>query len=104
MERSPALRICHAGALKAVLANEIVPAFRDANGCDVELHGGQSVRLANELRRGTLVADLFLSADAQVNALLAGPQNGDLIDSAELLAATDPVSYTHLTLPMILRV
>lgn len=91
MERSATLRVCHAGALKAVLGNEIAPAFKDASGCDVELHGGQSVRLANELRRGTLVADLFLSADAQVNALLGGPENGDLVDSSELLAATDLV-------------
>jgi molybdate/tungstate transport system substrate-binding protein len=91
MERSAAVRVCHAGALKAVLGCEIVPAFMDTSGCRVELHGGQSVRLANELRRGTLVADLFLSADAQVNALLAGPENGDLVESSLPLAATDLV-------------
>jgi molybdate/tungstate transport system substrate-binding protein len=91
VERSAALRVCHAGALKTVLREEIVPAFKDACGCEVELHGGQSVRLANELRRGILVADLFLSADAQVNALLAGPENGDLVDTSMLLAATDMV-------------
>ncbi|MGD9891068.1 MAG: substrate-binding domain-containing protein [Dehalococcoidia bacterium] len=91
MERSAALRVCHAGALKAVLGDEIVPALKDASGCEIELHGGQSVRLANELRRGTLVANLFLSANAQVNTLLAGPENGDLVDSTVLLAATDLV-------------
>jgi molybdate/tungstate transport system substrate-binding protein len=34
---------------------------------------------------------VFLSADAQVNALLAGPENGDLLESSVLLAATDLV-------------
>jgi molybdate/tungstate transport system substrate-binding protein len=71
--------VAHAGALNAVLAEKIGPAFSAATGFGVECIAGASVRLANDIRRGLIAPDVYLSADVETNALLMGPQNVCLV-------------------------
>ena len=70
----------HAGSLNAVVGREIGPAFAEATGIPLESRGGASVDLANAIRAGEIQADVFMSADAEVNdEVLMGPANGDLV-------------------------
>src|SRR5215216_5498221 len=79
-QQSGAVRVYHAGSLNAVLGQDIGPAFTAATGLRVESRGGASVDLANAIRSGEIEADIFMSADAEVNdEVLMGPANGDLV-------------------------
>ncbi len=70
----------HAGSLNAVVGQEIGPAFTAATGIPLASRGGASVDLANAIRAGEIQADVFMSADAEVNdEVLMGPANGDLV-------------------------
>jgi molybdate/tungstate transport system substrate-binding protein len=72
--------VCHAGSLNAVIGQEIGPAFTAQTGIPLESRGGASVDLANAIRAGEIQADVFMSADAEVNdEVLMGPANGDLV-------------------------
>jgi molybdate/tungstate transport system substrate-binding protein len=74
------VRVCHAGSLNAVVGRDVAPAFTDATGIAVEHEGGASVDLANAIRDGQIAADVFVSADAEVNdEVLMGPENGDVV-------------------------
>src|SRR5215218_4070899 len=76
-QQSGAVRAYHAGSLNAVIGQDIVPAFTAATGLTVESRGGASVDLANAIRSGEIAADVFMSADAEVNdEVLMGPANG----------------------------
>jgi molybdate/tungstate transport system substrate-binding protein len=58
--------VYHAGSLNASL-NEIGAAFTSATGFSCEHIGGPSVALAEQIASGEIQADVFLSADAEVN-------------------------------------
>jgi molybdate/tungstate transport system substrate-binding protein len=74
------VRVYHAGSLNAAIGQDLGPAFTTATGIPVESRGGASVDLANAIRSGEIQADVFISADAEVNdEVLMGPANGDLV-------------------------
>jgi molybdate/tungstate transport system substrate-binding protein len=70
----------HAGSLNAVIGQDIGPSFTAETGIAFENAGGASVDLANAIRTGQIRADVFMSADAEVNdEVLMGPANGDVV-------------------------
>ena len=79
-EQRRVVRAYHAGSLNAVVGQDVGPAFTAATGLTVESRGGASVDLANAIRSGEIEADVFMSADAEVNdEVLMGPASGDLV-------------------------
>lgn len=68
--------IYHAGSLNAVIREDIGPGFTTTTGVPVSSVGGPSVDLANQIRNGQIQADVFMSADAEVNHVLMGRENG----------------------------
>lgn len=71
-----ALKVLHAGSLTSLVRQGLGPAFSHAYGIEVESEPGHSVALAMAIREGRKQADLYLSADAEVNQLLLGSANG----------------------------
>jgi len=70
------LTVLHAGALSALMARGLGPAFERAS--DIA-ERGHSVALADGIKDGSKVGDIFLSADAAVNETLRGATNGDWV-------------------------
>lgn len=70
MTATSPLRIHHAGAVGTVLERELVPAFTAAAGYAVERTAGHSVALARRMLAGETQPDVYISADAEVSALL----------------------------------
>ncbi|KAG7383255.1 hypothetical protein PHYPSEUDO_003878 [Phytophthora pseudosyringae] len=71
--------IYHAGSLVGLMDDKLAPAFTAATGVATSLLAKGSVKLANLLVNGSQ-ADVFISADASVNAeLLMGDANDNLI-------------------------
>lgn len=66
------LLIAHAGSLNSLLQNELIPVFGAAAGYGVEQRRGPAVGLANQILNHEIAADLYMSADAESNALLMG--------------------------------
>jgi molybdate/tungstate transport system substrate-binding protein len=75
---TPVVRVLNAGVLHHFVEKGLIPALRHEPGLAVQHASGPSVRLARELRDGQKQADVFLSADAQVNTVLARGKNGAL--------------------------
>ncbi len=73
------LTVLHAGALTALMGKSLGPAFERATGIAVRAVRGHSVALADGIKDGSQVGDLFLSADAAVNETLRGAANGDWV-------------------------
>lgn len=71
------LTVLHAGALSALMARGLGPAFERESGITVRAVRGHSVALADGIKDGSKVGDIFLSADAAVNETLRGATNGD---------------------------
>jgi len=69
--------VYHAGSLNAVIGEDIGPTFTTATGVSVRSIGGPSVELANQIRGGQIHPDVFMSADAEVNQVLMGRENGE---------------------------
>jgi molybdate/tungstate transport system substrate-binding protein len=76
---SPAIRVLHAGALTALVQRGLGPPFERETGIAVVSERGHSVALATAIRTGEKTGDIFMSADANVNATLMGAANGDLV-------------------------
>jgi molybdate/tungstate transport system substrate-binding protein len=72
------LRVLHAGALTRLIERGIGPAFERETGIRVVSERGHSVALAAAIRAGEKTGDVYMSADASVNATLMGEENGDL--------------------------
>lgn len=75
----PGLTVLHAGALTNLLGNGLGPAFERATGIPVRPVRGHSVALADGIKDGSRVGDIFMSADAEVNGQLIGAANGDWV-------------------------
>jgi len=71
--------VLNAGALGNFVAEGLGPIFWCVRGIAVRNESGPSVALASALRAGSKSADVFMSADAQVNATLMGAPNGNLV-------------------------
>ncbi len=73
------ITILHAGALTNLVQRGLAPAFERETGVAMRSERGHSVALAQAIKNGSTAGDLFMSADASVNATLMGAENGDLV-------------------------
>jgi molybdate/tungstate transport system substrate-binding protein len=73
------MTVLHAGALTDVVRRGLAPALLEAQDIAVSSVPGHSVALASAILDGSLEGDVYLSADANTNALLCGPAAGDLV-------------------------
>ncbi len=77
--------VLYAGSLLNLMENQIGPAFHRATGDNVVGIANGSTALATEIKGGTEVADVFVSASPSVNRVLEGPANGDWVSSYRVL-------------------
>src|SRR5262249_36503478 len=76
---APALvRVYHAGSVNAVI-DDLGAGFTAATGYRCEHLRGPSGVLAEQMKRGEIEPDVFVSADAETNLILMGAENGDLV-------------------------
>ncbi len=80
--------IAHAGSLINVLTQGLGPAFTSLTGHTWTTIAGPAVGLANQIRSGAIAPDIYLSADAEVNQVLMGPQPDVLVRWFAVLAGT----------------
>lgn len=73
--------VLYAGSLLDLMQHEIDPAFHRATGYTVNGIPNGSSALATEIKNGTEVADVFISASPSVDAQLHGASNGNWISS-----------------------
>ncbi|HLX41671.1 MAG TPA: extracellular solute-binding protein [Ktedonobacteraceae bacterium] len=73
------MKVLHAGSLTTLVRQRLGPAMHQASDITLESESGHSVALASAIKEGRTSGDVFLSADAEVNKVLLGPTNGDVI-------------------------
>lgn len=71
--------VLNAGVLHHFVADGLAAALLSERKIAVRHESGPSVALASSLRAGSKAADVFMSADAQVNALLMGAANANRV-------------------------
>ena len=77
--------VLYAGSLLDLMQNQIAPAFHRATGYNVVGIANGSTALAAEIKGGTEVADVFVSASPKVNRELEGAANGNWISSYRVI-------------------
>ena len=77
--------VLYAGSLLDLMQNQIAPAFHRATGYTVVGIANGSTALAAEIKGGTEVADVFVSASPKVNHELEGAANGNWISSYRVI-------------------
>ncbi len=77
--------VLYAGSLLELMQNQIAPAFHRRTGYTVVGFPNGSMALAAEIKGGTEVADVFVSAAPSVNRELEGAANGDWVSSYRIL-------------------
>ena len=77
--------VLYAGSLLDLMQNQIAPAFHRATGYTVVGIANGSTALAAEIKGGTEVADVFVSASPKVNRELEGAANGNWISSYRVI-------------------
>ncbi|MFI5035606.1 MAG: extracellular solute-binding protein [Acidimicrobiales bacterium] len=85
---SGTVNVLYAGSLLNLMEKGIGPAFHRATGYTVSGFSAGSTALANEIKGGTQVGDVFISASPAVNALLEGPSNGSWVSSYDELGTS----------------
>ncbi len=80
--------VLYAGSLLDLMTRSIGPAFHRATGYTVSGFANGSSALATEIKGGTQVADVFLSASPGVNDSLEGAANGDWLSSYTVFGAS----------------
>jgi len=73
--------VLYAGSLLDLMQQQLGPAFHRATGYTVSGFSAGSTALASEIKGGTEVGDVFISAARSVNATLQGTSNGDWVSS-----------------------
>jgi molybdate/tungstate transport system substrate-binding protein len=73
--------VLYAGSLLNLMQRQIGPAFFSATGYTVSGFSDGSKALASEIKGGTQVGDVFISASPKVNASLQGAANGNWVSS-----------------------
>jgi molybdate/tungstate transport system substrate-binding protein len=73
------IAVLYAGSLVGLMEQSIGPAFKQQTGDELQGHAGGSKGLAMQIKAGSLLGDVFISADPKVNAVLSGPANGDQV-------------------------
>jgi molybdate/tungstate transport system substrate-binding protein len=71
--------VLYAGSLVTMMEDAIGPAFDGATGYTYSGFSGGSDALAAEIKGGTQVADVFVSASPKVDTSLEGPSNGSWV-------------------------
>ncbi|MDE2464522.1 MAG: extracellular solute-binding protein [Alphaproteobacteria bacterium] len=74
------VQVLYAGSLVALMEHSLGLAFDRATGFHFEGYAGGSNALAQQIKGKLRPADVFISADPKVNALLMGKQNGNWLD------------------------
>lgn len=96
--------VLYAGSLVTLMQTSVDAAFHDATGYTVTGISAGSSALANEIKGGVHVADVFLSASPKPNATLEGSANGNWVTwyatfaTSPLLIAYNPSSTFAATL------
>lgn len=73
--------VLYAGSLLDLMEQKIDPAFHAATGYTISGFSNGSDALASEIKGGTQVADVFISASPEVNDTLAGTADGNWVTS-----------------------
>jgi molybdate/tungstate transport system substrate-binding protein len=92
--------VLHAGAVTDLVTRGIAPALLDGEGIEVVSVPGHSVALASGIINGDLQGDVYLSADARINALLSGPGDGQAASWFLVFARNAVVLAYSLTGPL----
>jgi molybdate/tungstate transport system substrate-binding protein len=71
--------VLYAGSLVNLMEHGLGPAFEAATRYRFQGVAGGSVAIAHQIKDGLRRADVFISANPQVNSLLMGPANGDWV-------------------------
>jgi molybdate/tungstate transport system substrate-binding protein len=82
--------VLYAGSFEDLMQQQLGPAFTRATGYTVEGFSDGSDALATDIKAGTQVGDVFVSASPAVNAHLEGAANGDWV-SWDAAFATSPL-------------
>ena len=77
--------VLYAGSLLDLMQHQLAPAFHRATGYSVVGIANGSSALATQIKGGTEVADVFVSASPTVNRDLEGPANGNWISSFRVI-------------------
>ena len=78
------VNVLYAGSLLDLMQQQIGPAFHKATGYTVSGIANGSTALATEIKGGTVVGDVFLSASPTADAGLMGPPNGGWVTSYQV--------------------
>jgi len=78
---SGSVDVLYAGSLLDVMQQKIDPAFHRATGYSVAGISNGSAALASEIKGGTEVGDIFLSASTKVDSTLEGAANGNWVST-----------------------
>jgi len=78
---SGSVNVLYAGSLFDLMQQQLGPAFHKATGYTIIGYPGASTALASQIRGGTEIGDLFISASPAVNATLHGTANGNWVSS-----------------------
>jgi molybdate/tungstate transport system substrate-binding protein len=73
--------VLYAGSLLDLMQQQIGPAFHKATGYTVSGFSNGSSALATEIKGGTQVGDVFISASPKADASLQGTGNGDWVST-----------------------
>ena len=77
--------VLYAGSLLTLMQDQIGPAFQRATGYSVNGIANGSSALVTEIKGGTEVADVFLSASPSADRALEGAANGNWVSSYRVL-------------------
>lgn len=80
--------VLYAGSLVTMMEQAVGPAFDGATGYTYSGFSGGSTALASDIKGGTQVADVFISASPSVNASLEGSANGSWVSWYATFAAS----------------
>jgi molybdate/tungstate transport system substrate-binding protein len=80
---SGSVDVLYAGSLFDLVQQQLGPDFHKATGYSVIGYPGGSSALASQIKGGTEVGDLFISASPAVNATLQGTANGRWVSTYE---------------------
>ena len=80
--------VLYAGSLLDLMTMKLGPAFTKATGYAINGFSAGSGALATEIKGGTQVADVFISASPAVNATLEGAANGDWVSNYDLFGTS----------------
>ena len=65
--------VLYAGSLVGLMERSIGPAFKQQTGNELQGHAGGSKALAMQIKEGSLVGDVFISADPQSECVTFRP-------------------------------